>query len=91
MHLQKPSANILGNPVGSGNPDADDQEVTFPRGRGLVPLGQPFQPPAPMQPDGGWAPQEPPPQPPTPAQLKCGCGVLDKHINICIALGDPEN
>ena len=51
-----------GNPAGSGDPNANDQEVTFPRGGGWVPLGQPFQPPAPTQPDGGWAPLGPPPQ-----------------------------
>ena len=50
-----------GNQAGNGDPDADDQEVTFPRGGGWIPLGQPFQPPAPPQPDGGWAPQGPPP------------------------------
>ena len=50
------------NPACSGYPDADDQEVTFLRGGGWVPPGQPFQPPAPTQPVGGLAPQGPPPQ-----------------------------
>ena len=50
------------HPAGSRDPNADDQEVTFPRGGGRIPLGQPFQLPASAQPDGGWAPQGPPPQ-----------------------------
>ena len=46
-----------GNPVGNGNPDVDDWEVTFLRGGGWDPLEQPFQPPAPEQLDGGWEPR----------------------------------
>ena len=33
--------------MGNGDPDADDWEVTFPRGERQVPPEQPFQPPAP--------------------------------------------
>ena len=47
--------------MGNGDPDADDQEVTFLRGGGWVPPEQPFQPPAPAQPDGGWEPRGQPP------------------------------
>ena len=39
------------NPVGNRNPDVDDQEVTFLRGRGWEPRGQPLLPPTPTQPD----------------------------------------
>ena len=45
-----------GNPVGNGDPNTDDQEVTFLRGGGWVPVGQPFQPLAPTKPDGGGFP-----------------------------------
>ena len=47
-----------GHPSGRRNPNEDDQEVTFPRGGGWVPLGQPSPSPAPAWPDGGWAPQD---------------------------------
>ena len=40
-----------GNPVGNGDPDVDDQEVTFLRGGGWGSRGQPPWPPAPTQPD----------------------------------------
>ena len=52
---------LWGKPVGNGDPDADDWEVTFPRGGGWAPPDQPFQPPAPAQPDGGWEPRGQPP------------------------------
>ena len=35
-------------PAGDGDPNVDDQEVTFPRGRGWEPRGQPPQPTAPL-------------------------------------------
>ena len=50
-----------GHPAGSGDANADDQEVTFPRGGGWVPPGQPFQ-------WGGWVPPVQPFQPPAPIQ-----------------------
>ena len=75
MHPPEALHQQLGeNPAGSGDPNADDQEVTFLRGEGWVPPGQLFQPPAPAQPDGGWAPQGPPPQPLTPAQPNTDVG-----------------
>ena len=46
-------------PSGSGNLNGDDQEVTFPRGRGWVPPRQPSPDPVPVQPDGGWVPRGP--------------------------------
>ena len=54
-----------GNPVGNGNPDVDDWEVTFLTGEGWVPPEQPLQPPIPAQPDGGWEPRGQPPCPPS--------------------------
>ena len=56
---RNPSPTPWGNSAGSRDPDVDDQEVTFLRGVGAVPLGQPFQPPASAWPDGGWASQGP--------------------------------
>ena len=56
-----PQPTPWGKPSGSSNFDEDDQEVTFPRGGGLVPLRQPSPTPAPAQPDGGWVPPGPPP------------------------------
>ena len=40
--LRNPPQTPWGNPMGNGNPDVDDQEVTFPRGGGWVPPEQPF-------------------------------------------------
>ena len=51
-----PPQTPWGNPMGNGDPDVDDQEVTFLRGGGLVPQEPPFQSLAPSQPDGGWEP-----------------------------------
>ena len=65
---RSPPPTPWGNPAGSRDPDADDQQVTFPRGVGWVPLGQPCQPPAPTWLDGGWTPQGLPPQLPIPAR-----------------------
>ena len=76
-----------GNPAGNGDPDVDDQEVTFPRGGGSVPPGQPFQPPAPTWPDGGWVSQGPPPHPPTPAQSNADVGCLINTIASGLCLG----
>ena len=49
--------------------------------------GQPFQPPAPPQPDGGWAPQGPPPQPLTPAQPNADMGCLINTLASGLHLG----
>ena len=40
-----------GTPAGDRDPDVDDEEVTFPRGRGWEPQGQPHLPTDPPQPD----------------------------------------
>ena len=54
-HLPEiPPPTPWGNPLGNGDPDVDDWEVTFLRGGGWVPPEQPFWPLAPAQPDGGW-------------------------------------
>ena len=58
-----PQSTPWGKPSGSGNYQEDDLEVTFPRGGGWDPPGQPPPTPAPVQPDGGWLPPGPPPQP----------------------------
>ena len=78
-----------GNPVGNGDPNADDQEDTFLRGGGWVSPGQPFQP-APTQPDGGWVPQGPPPQLPTPAQPNVDMGCLINTLASVLHLGAPQ-
>ena len=52
-------------------------------------LGQPFLPPAPTQPGGGWAPQGPPPQPPTPAQPNADVGHLINTFNFRTAFWVP--
>ena len=39
---RNPPQTPLGNPLGSGDPDADDQEVTLLTGGGWVALEQPF-------------------------------------------------
>ena len=54
---QNPPQTPRGNPMRNGVPDPNDQEVTFLRGGGWVPPEQPFQPPAPAQPDGGCEPR----------------------------------
>ena len=76
-----------GNPVGNGNPNADDQEVTFPKRGGWVPPGQPFQLPAPVKPDGGWAPQGPHPQPSNPAQPNTDVWHLINTLTSGLCLG----
>ena len=40
-HPRSPPPMPWEHPSGSGNPNEDDQEVTFLRGGGWVPLGQP--------------------------------------------------
>ena len=67
----------------------DDQEVTFLRGGGWVPLGQPFKPPAPAQPDGGWVPKGQPPQTLTPAQSNADVGHLINTLASGLCLGTP--
>ena len=84
---RSPPPTPWGNPTGSGDPNADDQEVTFPREGGWVPPGQPYQPPAPTWPDGGWAPQGPPPQPPTPAEPNADVGHLINTSALGLHLG----
>ena len=46
-----PLLTPLGNLVGNGDPDMDDQEDTFLRGGRWEPQGLPPQPPAPIQPN----------------------------------------
>ena len=90
MHPQNLSTNTLGKSSREQDPDADDQEVTIPRGRGWVPLGQTFQCPALAWPDGGWAPQGPPLQPPTHAQPNADVGHLINTFASGLHLGTPR-
>ena len=92
MHPQQPCTNSLwGHPSGSGNTKDGDWEVTFLRGGGLVPPGQPSTSAYPcMQPDGGWVPQGPPPLPPLPAQLTPDTGHLINTLALGLRLGTPR-
>ena len=85
-----PQPTPWGKPSGSSNFDKDDQEVTFPRGGGWVPLAQPFPTPAPVQPDGGWAPPGPPPQPLRPAPADPDVGHLINTLASGLHLGTPR-
>ena len=60
---RNPPQTPWGNPMENGVPNVDDQGVTFLRGEGWVPPEQPFQTPAPAQPDGAWRPRGQPPHP----------------------------
>ena len=51
MCTQGPTATTWGNPVGNGDPNVDDQEVTFPWGERWEPRRQPPWFPAPTEPD----------------------------------------
>ena len=85
-----PQPTPWGEPSGSGNFDGDDQEVTFPRGGGWVPLRQPSPTPAPAWPDGGWVPPGPPPQPLRPAPANPDVGHLINTLASCLHLGTPR-
>ena len=65
--------------MGNGDPDVDDQEITFPRGGGWEPRGQPLPPPAPTQPGGGWEPRGQPPHPQHPLNLMRMWDTLSTH------------
>ena len=56
----------------------------------MVSLGQPSPSPAPTQPDGGWAPQGPPPQPPIPAQPNPDVEHLLNILAFGLHLGTPR-
>ena len=77
-------------PWGHPSGNEDDQEVTFLRGGGWVPLGQPSPSPAPAQPDGGWVPQGPPPQPQIPAQPNPDVALLINILALGWCLGTPR-
>ena len=79
-----------GNPVGNKDPNPDNKKVTFPRVGGWVPPGQPFQPPAPAQPDGGWIPPGQPPQPLTPTQPGVDVGHVINTLASGLHLGTPQ-
>ena len=79
-----------GDPVGNGDPNVDDWEVTFLRGGGWEPTGQLLQPLAPIQPDGGWGPRGQPPQPPAPTQPDEDIGCLINTLAMGLQLGTPH-
>ena len=63
MPPRNPPQTPWWNPMGNGDPDADDWEVTFLRRGGWVSPEQPFWPPAPAHPDGRWEPRRQSPHP----------------------------
>ena len=85
-----PQPTPWGKSSGSSNFDEDDQEVTFQRGGGWVPLRQPSPTPAPVQPDGGWVPQGPPPQPLRPGLANLDVGHLINTLASGLHLGTPR-
>ena len=87
MHHRSPPTMPWGHPSGSRNPNEDDQEVTFLRRGGWVPLGKPSVSPALAWPDGGWAPQGPPPQTQIPAQPNPDVGHLINTLASGLHLG----
>ena len=82
-----PQPTPWGKPSGSDNSNEDNQEVTFPRGGGWVPLRQPSPTPAPVQPDRGWVPQRSPPQPLRPAPADPDVGHLINTLAMGLHLG----
>ena len=78
-----------GKPSGSSNYQEDDLEVTFPRGGGWDPPGQPPPTPAPVLPDGGWVPP-PPPQPLRSALMDPDVGCLINTLATGLHLGTPR-
>ena len=85
-----PQTTPWGKHSGSSNFNEDDQEVTFPRGGGWVPPGQPSPTPAPVQPDGRWVPPRPPPQPLRPALADPDVGHLINTLVLGLHLGNPR-
>ena len=74
-------------PSGSGVPEEDDQEVTFPGG-GRVPTGPPPWPvnPAPA----GWVPTGPQPKPVSPALAGPDMGQLISTLTSGLQIGTPK-
>ena len=92
-HPRSPLPRPWENPLGNGNPNQDDQEITFLRrgrvGSPQIPR-QPFQPQAPTQPDGGLVPQGPLPPSPAPAQPNEDVGHLINTLTSGLHLGTPR-
>ena len=86
---QTSPTNTLGKSCGNWGLDVDDQEVTFLKGGGWVPPEQPFWPPAPAQPDGGWEPRGQPPHPSTWSTW-WRCGVPNKYTSHMVATQYPS-
>ena len=78
-----PLTTPWGYPVGNGDPNVDDWEVTFPRGGGWEPAGQPLQPPLPAQLGGGWEPRGQLPHSPALTQPNENVG----HLINTLAMG----
>ena len=89
MHPQKPSTNALGKPSRE-----QGSWCRWPGGhlseRGVGSPGTIIQTSCPTQPDGGWAPQVPPPQPLTPTQPNADVGHLINTLTSGLHLGAPR-
>ena len=85
-----PQPTPWGQPSGSSNFNGDDQKVTFPREGWWVPQRQPSPAPVPAWPDGGWVPQEPPPQPLSSAPANLDVGHLINKLVLGLHLGTPR-
>ena len=88
MPPSNPPPNEWVHPLGSREPEEDDQEVTFPGGGRWGPLRQPT--PVPEQPAGGRVPSGPPQQPPCPAPAGPDMGQLITTLTLGLHLGTPK-
>ena len=84
-----PSPTPWGNPVGNSDPNVDDQEVIFPRGRVGTPRTT-TSTSCPPQSDGGEEPRGQPPCPPAPAQPNHDVGCLIKTLATGLQLDTPH-
>ena len=78
----------MGTPLGSREPEEDDQEVTFPGGGRWGLLRQPT--PVPEQPAGGRIPSGPPRQLPCPAPAGPDMGQLITTLTLGLCIGTPK-
>ena len=85
-----PPPNTWVHPLGSRNPEEDNQEVTLPGGGRWGPLRQPTPSPEPKQSTGGGVPSGPPPQVPHPAPSGSDVGQLITTLASGLCLGTPK-
>ena len=88
VHPQQPPPNEWVCPLGSREPEEDDQEVTFPGGGRWGPSRQPT--PVPEQPAGGRVPFGPPQQLPCPAPAGPDMGQLITALTSGLHIGTPK-